>query len=83
MSNIWRNANLISMTKHLVDNDKTVSTKIVATRIEQNIGATKVSDEKVWKNFGYFNNQKSDYNMKTINYPENTIYYVNQSYLTV
>ena len=55
-----RNANLISMTKTLADNDKNISTKIVAGRFEQNIGATEVFGEKVWKNFGHFNHQKSD-----------------------
>ena len=71
-----RNANLISMTKSLADNDKNVSAKVVVARFEQNIGATEVSGENAWKNVGYFNNQKSDYNMEKVNYPENTIYYV-------
>lgn len=32
---------------------------------------------------GYFNNQPTDFNMKKINYPENSVIYVNQAYLTV
>lgn len=54
------------MTKCLADNDKNVSTIIVAARFEQNKGATEFSGEKVWKKFGYFNNQKPDYNMEKL-----------------
>ena len=77
-----RNANLISMTKNMPNNDKNMDTKIVAVRFEKNVGATEVSCEKTWKNSGYFSNQKSDYNMETVSYPKNTVYCLNQAYLT-
>ena len=42
-SSVWRNANLISMRKNLTNNNKNMSTKIVAARFEQNVDATEVS----------------------------------------
>lgn len=71
------------MAKRLADNDNNISTKIVVTRFEQNIDAIEVSGEKIVKILGYFSNQKFDYNMEKVICPENTIYYVNQGYLTV
>ena len=67
----------------MTNNGKNISTKIVAARFEENVGGTEVSCGKIWEHFGYFSNQKSYYNMEKVDYPENTIYYLNQSYLTV
>ena len=45
-SSMLRNANLISMRKKLTNNDKNMSTKIVAARFEKNVDATEVSAKK-------------------------------------
>ena len=71
------------MTKAPTENDRNVSTKIVAVTFENDLGSVEVSGEKVWKNFGYFDARKSDYSMEKVNFPENTVFYLNQSYLTV
>ena len=42
-SSMLRNANLISMRKNLTNNDKDMSTEVVAARFEQNVDATEVS----------------------------------------
>ena len=39
--------------------------------------------ERVWRNFGYFDTRKSDYSMEKVNFPENTLLYINQAFLTV
>ena len=67
----------------MIDNNKNMSKKIFAARFEQNFGATEVSGKKVWKNFGHFKTLKSGYNMETVNNLKNTVYYLNQTYLTV
>ena len=67
----------------MTNNGKNMSTKIAAARFEENVGGTEVSCGKYWEHFGYFSNQKSYYNKEKVDYPENTIYYFNQSYLTV
>ena len=71
------------MTKAPTENDRNVTTKIVAATFENDLGSVEVSGEKVWKNFGYFDARKSDYSMEKVNFPENTLFYLNQSYLTV
>ena len=52
-------------------------------RFEKDIGSVDVSGEKVWRYFGFFNASRSDYNMEKVKFPENTLLYVNQAYLTV
>ena len=71
------------MTKAPTENDRNVTTKIVAATFENDLGSVEVSREKVWKNFGYFDARKSDYSMEKVNFPENILFYLNQSYLTV
>lgn len=66
-SSMLRNANLISVTKNIADNDKNVSTKILAARFEQNVRGTEVSGENIWQNFGYLSNPKSNCNMEKVN----------------
>ena len=70
------------MTKAATKNDKNVNTKIVAATFENDFVSADISAEKVWKNFGYFDARKSDYSMEKVNFPENTLSSLSQSYLT-
>ena len=70
------------MSKATTENDKNVSTKIVAANFENEIGSEEVSTERVWRQYGFFDSRKSDCSTKKVNYPENTILYYNQAYLT-
>ena len=60
-----------------------MSPKIVAATFENEIESEEVSGERVWRKYGYFNAGKSDYSMEKVNFPENTLLYINQSNLTV
>ena len=71
------------MSNATTENDNNISTKIIAATFENEIGSEEVSGERVWKRFAHFDAPKSDYGMEKVNYPENTIFYVNQAYLTV
>ena len=71
------------MTKATTDNDKNISLNIVAATFENQLGSQEVSGERVWRNFGYFDTRKSDYSMEKVNFPENTLLYINQAFLTV
>ena len=51
--------------------------------IENKNKTVKVSGEKIWKKHSFFNAIKCDFNMEKVNYPENTLFYKNQAYLTV
>ena len=37
----------------------------------------------MWRQYGFFDARKSDYGMEKVNFPESTILYLNQAYLTV
>ena len=71
------------MTKATTDNDNNISTNIVAATFENQLGSQEVSGKRVWRNFGYFDTRKSDYSMEKVNFPENTLLYINQAFLTV
>ena len=71
------------MTKATTDNDKNISLNIVAATFENQLGSQEVSGERVWRNIGYFDTGKSDYSMEKVNFPENTLLYINQAFLTV
>ena len=71
------------MSKATIENDKTVSTKIVAATFENNLGSEEVSGERVLRSYGFFDARKSNYSVEKVNFPENTLHHLNQSYLTV
>ena len=69
MSPGFKKTNLVSMRKTITENDKN--------------GSEEVSGERVWSNYGYFHARKLNYLLEKINFPENTLLYINQLYLTV
>ena len=71
------------MTRAATENDRNVSPKIVTETFENDLSSVEVSGEKVLKNSSYFDARKSDYLMEKVNFPENILFYLNQSYLTV
>ena len=75
-------AKLVSMTRAATENEKNVNTEIVVRTFENDFGSGVVSGE-VWKKFGYFEAWKPNYSMKKVNFPENILFYLNQSYLTI
>ena len=60
------------MGKATTENDRNISTKIVAATFENKIMSEVVSAEKVWKNYGYVDARRSKYSMEKVNFPENT-----------
>ena len=81
--NTFKSANLVSMTKSAIENDRNLTKKIVAASFENDIGSADVLGEKVWRSFGFFEVRKCGCNMKKVNFSENTLFYLNQAYLTV
>ena len=71
------------MSKPTTENDRNVSTKIVAATFKNEIGSAEVSGERVWRQYGFFNSRTSDYGMEKMNYPENAMLFLNQANLTV
>ena len=83
VSSGFKKANLVLMTRDATENDRNVSTKTVAATFENYFGSAEVSSEKVWEKFGFFDARKSENSLKKVNFPKNTLIYLNQSYLTV
>ena len=50
--------------------------------ITSNDSQEKLSGENVWKNNGFFQDLRPDLNLEKKNIPENTLFYVNQSFLS-
>ena len=75
---VLKNANLISMAKSATESDRNLNAKIVAVN---DIGSVEVSEEKVQSNYCLFEARKCDYNMEKVNFPKNSLIYVNQAYL--
>ena len=61
MSSGFKKTNLVSVSEATTENDKNVSTEIVAAMFENEIGSEEVSGERAWRNYGYFDARKSDY----------------------
>ena len=78
ISSGFKKANLVSMTRAATINERNVSREVVAATFENKVGSAEVSGEKVWKNFEFFDARKSDYLMEKVNFPDNTLIYLNQ-----
>ena len=50
--------------------------------IRSNTSNEKLSGEKVWKENGFFKDIRPELNLEKVNMPENTLYYVNQAFLS-
>ena len=46
--NVFKSASLVSMIKSSTENDRNLTSQIVAASFENGIGSTEVSGEKVW-----------------------------------
>lgn len=68
-------SNQISMIKDIVLPEKHIETTIIAFRFDDKSGQVSTST-CIWQQFGYFNQQLSDFNMTKKNYPENSIIYM-------
>ena len=69
-----RELNKISMTKS-VFSDNRVETVITAEK-----ASFKKNTVDVWPDYGYFKQQPCDFGIEKENFPENSIFYLNQGY---
>ena len=77
MSCGFKKATLVSIRKATTENEKNVSAGIVAVTFQNEIGSEENSGETIWKNYWCFNARQSEYLIKKINFPENTLLYIN------
>ena len=65
--------------KEMTDKDRSMKTQLL---IRISDGDDKLSGEKVWKNNGFFKDIMPELNLEKLNMTENTLYYINQSFLS-
>ena len=71
---------MMVLSKEMTDKDRSMKTQLLIRSSSD--GDDKLSGEKVWKNNGFFKDVKPELNLEKVNMPENTLYYVNQSFLS-
>ena len=70
-------ANMLFLTKETPDKHRSLKTQLLlATNLQK---TEKIS---VWKKFGYFSDERANFNIGKKNFPENALCYVNQCYLS-
>ena len=74
----FQKASMMILSKEMTEKDRSLKTQLLIT---ENEGKDVLSGEKVWKNNGFFEDIKPEMNLEKVNLPENTLIYINQSYL--
>ena len=84
-SSVIRDANLITLIKKTTDNDnRNYMTKLAAEKVNKSsMVSEEMSGERVWKDPGFLGDLRTDYNMEKVNFPENSLIYINQAYLKI
>ena len=72
-------ANMLLLSKEMNDKDRSMKTQLL---IKSGDSDEKLSGEKVWKENGYFNDIRPELNLVKVNMPENTLFYVNQGFIS-
>ena len=58
--------------------------KLVAEKVDQNsMMSEEISGERVWKEANFGGELRTDYNMEKVNFPENSLIYINKAHLTI
>ena len=65
--------------KEMTDKDRSMKTQLLNRSSDSD---DKLSGEKVWKNNVFFKDIKPELNLEKLNMTENTLYYINQSFLS-
>ena len=74
-------ANMLLLSKEISDKDRSMKTQLLLSSPSK--GEDKLSGEKVWEEYGYFEEVKPEMNIEKVNIPENTLFYINQGFLYI
>ena len=55
---------------------------LLSTAVNSNSLAEEISVEPVWKKNGYFSDEKAEFNIEKKKFPENSLCYINQGYIS-
>ena len=73
-------ANMLLMSKEISDKDRSMKTQLLLSSPSK--GEDKLSGEKVWEEYGFFDEVKPEMNIEKVNIPENTLFYINQGFIS-
>ena len=73
-------ANMLLLSKEISDKDRSMKTQLLLSSPSK--GEDKLSGEKVWEEYGYFEEVKPEMNIEKVNIPENTLFYINQGFIS-
>ena len=68
---------MMLLSKEMTDKDRSMKTQLLIKSEDE-----KLSGERVWKENGFFKDIRPELNLEKVNMPENTLYYVNQAFLS-
>ena len=71
---------MMVLSKEMTDKDRSMKTQLLIGSSSD--GDDKLSGEKAWKNNGFFGDITPEINLEKVNMPENTVYYINHSFLS-
>ena len=78
--NSKKRANLMSLSREFSDSEKSMRSQYTVASME--VDGEKHPCEKVWKNNGYFGELKTDFVLHKKDFPENSLIYLNQAYIS-
>ena len=73
-------ANTLLMSKEVTDKDRSMKTQLLMSSPSKS--EDKISGVKVWQENGFFKEVKPEMNIEKVNIPENTLFYVNQGFIS-
>ena len=74
-------ADLLILTKHATEKDFSWKTQLMVSKTSPFF--EEICNENILVKQEFFKNERSDFGMEKVNYPENRLFYVNHAYLTV
>ena len=73
-------ANMVLLSKEASEKDRSLKTQLI---LSTNSQPEKISGGVLWRNNGFFSDERADLNIEKKNFPENDVCYINQAFLTV
>ena len=68
------------MTREATEKDRSLKTQLVLSTNSQS--PVKINGKQVWKEHGYFSDERADFNIEKRNFGENALCYINQGYFS-
>ena len=68
------------MTREATEKDRSLKTQLVLSTNSQS--PVKINGKQVWKERGYFSDERADFNIEKRNFRENALSYINQRYFS-